>query len=128
ALLPALLERSGRTNRGSITGMYAVLVEGDDMDEPIADACRGVLDGHILLSRQLAERGHFPAIDVLGSISRVAGEVTSSEHQAARRELLKVASSYRQVEELLNIGAYASGSNPEFDIAIQCKPAVDQLL
>ncbi|MFA9478648.1 FliI/YscN family ATPase [Phycisphaerales bacterium AB-hyl4] len=128
SMLPTLLERSGSTNAGSITGLYAVLVEGDDMDEPIADACRGVLDGHVLLSRQLAEQGHYPAIDVLGSISRVANDVTSKEHQAARREVLKLVSSYRQVEELLNIGAYAQGSNADFDLAIACKPAIDQLL
>ncbi|MEX0655194.1 MAG: FliI/YscN family ATPase [Phycisphaeraceae bacterium] len=128
SMLPALLERSGRTNKGSITGLYAVLVEGDDMDEPIADACRGVLDGHVLLSRQLAEQGHYPAIDVLASISRVADDVTTKEHHAARRDVLKLVSAYRQVEELLNIGAYAQGSNPEFDLAIACKPAIDQLL
>ncbi|MEX2672949.1 MAG: FliI/YscN family ATPase [Phycisphaeraceae bacterium] len=128
SMLPSLLERSGSTNAGSITGLYAVLVEGDDMDEPIADACRGVLDGHVLLSRQLAEQGHYPAIDVLGSISRVANDVTNKDHQAARREVLKLVSSYRQVEELLNIGAYAQGSNADFDLAIACKPAIDQLL
>ncbi|MEX0745791.1 MAG: FliI/YscN family ATPase [Phycisphaeraceae bacterium] len=128
AMLPALLERSGRTAAGSITGLYAVLVEGDDMDEPIADACRGVLDGHVLLSRHLAEQGHYPAIDVLGSISRVANDVTSKEHQTARRELLKLVSAYRQVEELLNVGAYAQGSNTDFDVAIACKPMIDQLL
>ncbi|HEX7010488.1 MAG TPA: FliI/YscN family ATPase [Phycisphaeraceae bacterium] len=128
SLLPGLLERSGRTSRGSITGLYAVLVEGDDMNEPVADACRGVLDGHLVLSRALAEQGHFPAVDVLASISRVADDVTSREHQAARREVIKVLAAYRRVEDLLNIGAYASGSNPDFDLAIACKPAVDQLL
>ncbi len=128
AMLPRLLERSGRTGRGSITGLYSVLVEGDDMTEPIADACRGVLDGHIQLSASLAEAGHYPAIDVLSSISRCADSVTHVDHQQARREVVKLVASYRQVEDLLNIGAYAPGSNPDFDLAIACKPAIDQLL
>lgn len=128
AMLPVLLERSGQTDRGSITGFYTVLVEGDDMTEPVADACRGVLDGHILLDRKLAERGHYPAIDVLGSISRVADEVTDREHQACRREVVKLLASYRQVEDLLNIGAYAQGANPDFDLAIACRGNIEQLL
>jgi len=128
AMLPTLLERSGRTQEGSITGLYSVLVEGGDMDEPIADACRGVLDGHIQLSRQLAEKNHYPAIDVLSSISRVADDVTDAEHQQAKRDVIKCLSDYQQVEDLLNIGAYASGSNPAYDLAITCKPTIDQLL
>lgn len=128
AMLPTLLERSGRTQNGSITGLYSVLVEGGDMDEPIADACRGVLDGHIQLSRQLTEKGHYPAIDVLNSISRAADDVTDPEHQAAKRAVVKCLSDYQQVEDLLNIGAYAAGSNPDYDLAIACKPAIDQLL
>lgn len=128
AMLPRLLERSGRTREGSITGLYAVLVEGDDMTEPVADAVRGILDGHIQLSRDLAHRGHWPAIDVLDSISRVADDVTDAEQQSARTEVLKAVNSYRQVEDLLNIGAYAAGSNPDFDLAIACKPSIDQLL
>lgn len=128
SMLPELLERSGRTSKGSITGLYAVLVEGDDMTEPVADACVGVLDGHLLLSRKLAEKGHFPAIDVLASISRVAEDVTDVQHQNARREILKLVAAYREVEDLLNIGAYAPGSNPEFDLAIAAKPMIDQLL
>lgn len=126
--LPALLERSGRTSKGSITGLYSVLVEGEDMSEPIADACRGILDGHVQLDRKLAEQGHYPAIDVPGSISRVADEVTPPEHQAARKQVLKLIAAYRQVEDLVNIGAYAAGSNPDFDLAITCKPAIDRLL
>ncbi|MFW5699165.1 MAG: FliI/YscN family ATPase [Planctomycetota bacterium] len=128
SMLPRLLERSGRTSRGSITGFYSILIEGDDMTEPVADACRGILDGHVLLSRKLGEQGHWPAIDVLGSVSRVANEVTTLEHQTARRQALKLLSAYHEVEDLLNIGAYAPGSNPDFDLAIACKPAIDQLL
>jgi flagellum-specific ATP synthase len=128
AMLPVLLERSGRTARGSITGFYAVLVEGDDMTEPIADAARGVLDGHVVLSRALAHRGHWPAIDLLDSISRVCDAVTDAEHQGARREVLRMVGAYRDVEDLLNIGAYAAGSNPDFDLAIAAKPMIDQLV
>ena len=128
SMLPSLLERSGRTSTGSITGLYSVLVEGDDMAEPIADACRGILDGHLQLDRKLAEQGHFPAIDVPGSISRVADDVTPPEHQAARRQVVKLIAAYRQVEDLVNIGAYAAGSNPDFDLAITAKPAIDRLL
>ena len=128
SMLPVLLERSGRTGKGSITGLYAVLVEGDDMNDPVADAARSVLDGHVVLSRALASKGHWPAIDVLESISRVVDEVTDAPQQAARRETLRVINGYRQVEDLLNIGAYAAGSNPDFDLAIACKPAVDQLI
>ena len=128
ATLPRLLERSGRTNTGSITGLYSVLVEGEDMTEPIADACRGILDGHIQLSRKLAEQGHYPAIDMLSSVSRVADEVTMLDHQQARQEVIKLLASYAQVEDLVNIGAYTPGSNQEFDLAIACKPAIDRLL
>lgn len=128
ATLPSLLERSGRTSKGSITGLYSVLVEGEDMSEPIADACRGILDGHVQLDRKLAEQGHYPAIDVPGSISRVADDVTDQNHQQCRRQVLKLISAYRQVEDLVNIGAYAAGSNPDFDLAITCKPAIDRLL
>ncbi|MFN3166329.1 MAG: FliI/YscN family ATPase [Phycisphaeraceae bacterium] len=128
SLLPQVLERAGRTREGSITGLYAVLVEGDDMTEPIADACRGVLDGHVLLSRKLAEKGHFPAIDVLGSISRVMPDVTSKQHQQAAQLLTRLVADYREVEDLLNIGAYANGSNPDYDLAIAARPMIDQLL
>jgi FliI/YscN family ATPase len=126
--LPRLLERSGRTERGSITGMYAVLVEGDDMDEPISDACRGILDGHIILSRKLAARGHWPAIDVSQSISRVCDEIIDSDHNAARQMILQLINAYHEVEDLVNIGAYAAGSNDIYDLAIACREAIDQLL
>ncbi len=128
AALPELMERAGNAQHGSITALYSVLVEGDDMDEPIADACRGVLDGHLVLDRKLAERGHFPAINAVASISRVADAVTTDEHRDARRAVLKLLADYREVEDLLDIGAYAAGSNPAFDLAIACKPAIDQLL
>ena len=126
--LADLLERAGRTDAGSITGLYSVLVEGQDMDEPIADACRGILDGHVLLDRKLAERGHFPAIDVPGSISRVAGDITDAQHTADRREVNRLIAAYREVEDLVQIGAYAAGSSSDADLAIAAKPAIDRLL
>ena len=128
AMLPTILERSGRTEAGSITGFYSVLTEGDELTDPITDACRGILDGHVQLSLDLAQSGHWPAIDVMGSISRLAGEVTGPDQQAHRQEVIQMLSTYRQVEDLLNVGAYASGSNAGFDAAIACKPAIDQLL
>jgi len=128
AMLPSLLERAGRTSRGSITGLYAVLVEGEELTDPIADAARGVLDGHLSLSRRLAERGHWPAIDVLGSISRVANDVTDRDHRQWRQQLVRLMSDYREVEELVQVGAYAAGSNPDYDLAIACKDVIDQLL
>lgn len=127
SVLPKLLERSGRTSAGSITGLYAVLVEGDDLDEPISDAARGILDGHILLSRALASRGHWPAIDVSGSISRVCEDIIDPEHNAARRQIVRLINAYQEVEDLVNIGAYAAGSNSDYDLAIACKPVLDQL-
>lgn len=128
SLLPQLLERSGRTEQGSITGIYSVLVEGDDINEPISDACRGILDGHIQLSRKLAERAHFPAVDVLQSISRVMPDVADQEHQLARQQIIRMVAAYREVEDLLTIGAYSPGSNPDYDLAIAIKPTIDQLL
>jgi len=128
SMLPVLLERSGRTRRGSISGFYAVLVEGDELTDPITDAARGVLDGHIVLNKQLANRGHWPAIDVVESLSRVVDDVTDRPHQAARRQIIQLIDAFDRVEDLLNIGAYLPGSNPEFDLAITCKPAIDQLL
>jgi FliI/YscN family ATPase len=128
AMLPVLLERSGRTNKGSITGLYAVLVEGDIDDDPISEAARGVLDGHILLSRALGHRNYWPAVDVLQSISRVADDVVDAQHRAAAAQVRRLLAAYKDVEDLLNIGAYANGSNDEFDLAIACKPTIDQLL
>ena len=127
--LPRLLERAGAmAGGGSITGFYTVLVEGDDMTEPIADAARGILDGHIVLSRRLAERAHFPAIDVLQSISRVADQISDPAHLAARRHLSRLLAAYKGAEELVQIGAYARGSNPDVDAAIALRPAIDGFL
>jgi len=118
ALLPKLLERAGTSDRGSITGLYTVLVEGDDVNEPISDAVRAILDGHIILSRKLATLNHYPAIDVLGSVSRVMVDVTSPEHQQAANRLKEVLATYKEAEDLINIGAYVQGSNPKIDYAI----------
>ncbi len=128
AMLPNLLERSGRTSKGSITGFYAVLIEGDELTDPITDAARGILDGHIQLSRDLAHRGHWPAIDVLASVSRVAEQVTSPDHRGVTQQVRQLISAYQQVEDLVNIGAYAAGSNPQYDLAIAVKPAIDRLV
>lgn len=126
--LPMLLERSGRTEHGSITGFYTVLVEGDEVTDPVADAARGILDGHIQLSRDLANRGHWPAIDVLASISRVMVDVTDEAHLQARNELIRLEHDYRQVEELNNLGAYAAGSNPDFDMAIAARSMIEPFM
>ncbi len=118
ANLPKLLERAGKSPVGSITGIYTVLVEGDDMDEPIADAARGILDGHIVLSRELAQLGHYPSIDVLASVSRLMPVVTSEEQRHAATELRSVLATYKKAEDLINIGAYVKGSNPQIDHAV----------
>lgn len=128
ALIPQILERGGRTRGGSITGFFSVLTEGDEMDDPIAEAARGVLDGHVLLRRKLANRGHWPAIDVVESVSRVFHDVTDRDHQAARAQVVRLVHLYEQVEDLLSVGAYVRGSQPDFDLAIDCKPQIDQLL
>lgn len=129
ALLPKLLERAGTfENRGSITGLYTVLVEGDDMNDPIGDAVRSIVDGHVVLTRQLAQKGHFPAIDVLQSSSRVMRNVTSDEHfkQSLRvRELMAV---YKDAEDLINIGAYKMGASPKIDEAIRLEGSIESLL
>lgn len=129
ALLPRLLERAGPLeDRGSITGFYTVLVEGDDLTEPVADAAKGILDGHIVLSRRLATRGHYPAIETLESISRVADQVTDQNHQKARRDLIRLLAAWRDHEELISIGAYARGSHPDVDVAIALRPQIDAFL
>lgn len=128
AMLPSLLERSGKTQVGSITGIYAILVEGDDLTEPISDACRGVLDGHIVLSRDLADKAHWPAIDVRSSISRVMNDVTDEAQQASRAEVVRLLAAYHEVEDLVNIGAYTPGANPHADVAMALMPQIDELL
>ena len=116
--LPKLLERAGTVEkRGSITGIYNVLVEGEDVNEPIADAVRSTIDGHIVLSRNLAYRGHYPAVDILASISRVMKDIATHEHLDHAKRLVKVLSTYREAEDLINIGAYVDGSDPEIDFA-----------
>ena len=124
ALLPEILERAGRTETGSITGFYTVLVEGDDFNEPIPDAVKGITDGHLWLSRSLANRGHFPAIDVLQSISRVRGDVTEKPHQAAARRVLALTALYHDIEDLINIGAYVPGKNLEFDLSKESRARI----
>ena len=117
AVLPSLLERSGTSAKGSITGLYTVLVEGDDMNEPVADTVRGILDGHIVLSRALAAQNHYPAVDVMSSVSRLMPEVASERHREAAGRLRDVLATYRSAEDLINIGAYVEGSNPGIDFA-----------
>lgn len=128
ATLPKLLERAGTAQKGSITGLYTVLVEGDDMDEPIADAARSILDGHIVLSRKIAAKGHYPAIDVLSSISRVMNSVATQEHKGSARKAFEILATYRDAEDMINIGAYAKGSNQRIDLAIDKIDKVNQFL
>ena len=118
AHLPKLLERAGRTREGSITGIYTVLVEGDDFNEPVSDAVRSILDGHIVLSRDLADQGHYPSIDVLKSVSRLRPDVTPEPVLRAGQELVRHLATYSRVEDMVNIGAYARGSNPQIDQAL----------
>ena len=117
--MPKLLERAGTNGKGSITGLYTVLVDGDDFNEPITDTARGILDGHIMLDRKLGHKNHYPAIDVLQSISRVMSSIATPEHKAAAGKLKNVLATYSEAEDLINIGAYKSGSNPEIDYAIR---------
>jgi FliI/YscN family ATPase len=128
AKLPRLLERSGRNDRGSITGFYTVLVEADDTNEPISDSVRGILDGHIVLSRRLAERAHWPAVDVLASISRSMKNIVSEEHRQAADHLKHLLAAYQQSEDLITIGAYQAGSNPTVDLAIQLQDRINRFV
>ncbi len=128
SLLPKLVERTGRSPAGSITAIYSVLVEGDDVNEPIADAVRGLLDGHVVLSRKLAGRVHYPAVDVLASISRLMTEITSPEHQQAAQTLRQLMAAYQENEDLINIGAYQAGTNPTVDSAIALNDELNSLL
>jgi flagellum-specific ATP synthase len=128
ALLPKLLERTGCGPVGSISGLFTVLVEGDDMDEPISDASRAILDGHIVLSRKLATRGHYPAIDVLESVSRLRNDIISETHKGEAMKILELLANYRESEDLINIGAYVTGSNPKVDLAIKNMDAINRFL
>ena len=128
AELPRLLERSGTSDHGTITGFYSVLVEGDDMNEPVADAVRGILDGHVVLCRKLAMQGHYPAVDVLQSISRSMMDVADEGHLAAAQRLRGLLATYKEAEDLINIGAYVSGSNPRIDEACQFIEAINEFL
>jgi FliI/YscN family ATPase len=124
ALLPEVLERAGRTPTGSITGFYTVLVEGDDFNEPVADAVKGITDGQLWLCRSLANKGHFPAIDVLQSISRVREDVVDEAHVARARRVLALLATFAEIEDLVNVGAYVPGINKEFDLAVQARPRI----
>jgi flagellum-specific ATP synthase len=128
ALLPRLLERAGPGQTGTITGLYTVLVEGDDHNEPIADAARSILDGHVVLDRRLATAGHFPSIDVLESVSRVAGAVTTPEQRANAGRLRRLLAAHRDVRELVEIGAYVPGTNRDADTARALWPAIGAFL
>ena len=128
ALLPRLLERAGTSAKGSITGIYTVLVDGDDMNEPIADAVRSILDGHIVLSRNIAAQNHFPAIDVLASVSRVMSAVVPKEHMEANRKLRALMAVYKEAEDLIHIGAYVKGSSQKIDEAVQKIDAINEFL
>ncbi len=128
AAMPKLLERSGTSDKGTITALYTVLVEGDDMNEPISDTVRGILDGHIVLSRALAHNNHYPAIDVLQSISRLMPDIASKEHLAKAGMVKNSMATYRDMHDLISIGAYKKGSNAQVDQAISLKGAIDKLL
>jgi FliI/YscN family ATPase len=121
-LLPKIFERAGRFRRGSITGFFTVLVEGDDFNEPICDAVRAILDGHIVLSRELGAAGHYPAIDILQSVSRLAPRLCTPEQKEAASKIREALATHERSEDLINLGAYASGANPKLDAAIRVRP------
>ena len=126
--LQKVLERTGNSPKGSITALYTVLMEGDDINDPVVDTVRGIVDGHIFLSRKVAEMNHYPAIDVLGSISRLFTEITTREHQAAASKMRKLMAMYRENKDLIDVGMYQPGSNPKLDIAIQMMPQINGFL
>lgn len=127
-LLPRIFERSGNFPRGSITGFFTVLVEGDDFNEPICDAVRSILDGHVILSRHLGAAGHYPAIDVLNSVSRLASKVSTAEQKEAARLIREAMATYARSEDLINLGAYVTGTNPQLDEAIRIRPDLTEFL
>lgn len=128
SVMPRLLERAGNSETGSITGIYTVLVDGDDLTEIITDIARGILDGHIVLNRKIANKNHYPAIDVLASVSRVMPDITAREHMRASNEIKKVMAVFRDAEDLINIGAYQKGSSADIDNAIQKNPLINEFL
>lgn len=128
AIMPQIMERAGAGIVGTITAFYTVLVTGDDMNEPIADTARGILDGHMVLTRKLAQQGHYPAIDILQSISRLRGDISERDHVDAAINLSKALAIYQEAEDLINVGAYVRGSNPEIDWAIDLNPRINQFL
>ncbi len=128
SLLPRLLERAGPRTHGTITAVYTVLVEGDDMNEPIADAARSILDGHLVLSRRLADRGHFPALDTLGSLSRLASRVTSPGHRASAGALRRAIAAAAEVRDLVEVGAYVPGTNPAADLGLAAADDINAFL
>ena len=128
AQMPKLLERAGNNEKGSITGLYTVLVDGDDFNEPITDTARSILDGHIMLDRKLGHKNHYPAIDVLQSISRCMSQIATKDHKAAAGKLKNVLATYNEAEDLINIGAYKSGANPNIDYAIEKINAINEYL
>ncbi len=128
ATVPQLIERMGRTTKGSITGLITVLVDGDDPNEPVADTLRGLLDGHVFLNRELAQAGHFPAVDILQSLSRLMPSLASADHQDRAVQLREWLAAWRDGKDLVEIGAYAEGTNGKLDAAIQRMPAIDAFL
>ncbi|MCF6466314.1 flagellar protein export ATPase FliI [Clostridium sp. Cult2] len=128
AIMPKVLERAGTSSKGTITGLYTVLVDGDDLSEPITDAVRSILDGHIILSRKLANQNHYPAIDVLASVSRVMPNIVEQEHLEWANSIKNIIATYKESEDLINIGAYKRGSNKKIDKAIELKDSIDKLL
>jgi flagellum-specific ATP synthase len=128
AMLPRLLERAGTSDMGSITGLYTVLAEGDDMQDPIADTVRSILDGHIVLSRTLAQENHYPAIDVLQSVSRLFSMLSTPEHVSVAGIIRDAMFAYQQARDLINIGAYVAGSNPQIDRALRLQPHIQRFL
>jgi len=127
-LLPRVFERAGKFRKGSITGFFTVLVEGDDFNEPIADAVRAILDGHIILSRELGAAGHYPAIDILNSVSRLTSEIATPQQKDGMNKLREAMATYRRTEDLINLGAYVSGANPKVDAAVRVRQGMEDFL